>query len=311
MTPAELARLAKDASARLGFSACGICDLRPIETRAAFEAWLAAGYHGEMRYMARQAPVRREPQRAWKGARSAVVVLHNYYCADGLVPAGYRVARYAQGEDYHSVTLRLLEKLGAELRAADDSSSFRCFVDAGPLPERELARRAGLGWYGKNTMLINPRLGSYLFIGVLLTDLLLARDEPFEADRCGSCTRCLEACPTSAFPEPGVLDSTRCVSYLTIESRSETPEALRSGVGDNLFGCDICQEVCPWNGKFSAPAAEPDFAPRRDWPSLEAIAAMDDAAFGERFGPTALERARPDGLRRNALVVMENLRATR
>jgi epoxyqueuosine reductase len=181
-------------------------------------------------------------------------------------------------------------------------------VDAGPLPERELARRAGLGWVGKNTMLIHPRMGSFTFIGSLLTDLVLAMDTPFEADRCGRCTRCLEACPTDAFPSPRVLDATRCVSYLTIESRSDVPESLRAGVGDSLFGCDICQNVCPWNVRFAAPTAvESYLAPEEEeWPTLAEILRMDERAFDDRFGETALERSGLRGLQRNARVVIAN-----
>jgi epoxyqueuosine reductase len=194
------------------------------------------------------------------------------------------------------------------LIAAAGHGSYRSYVDAGPLPERDLARRAGLGWFAKNTMLIHPKLGSFTFIGCLLTDLELARDEPFEADRCGTCTRCLEACPTDAFPAPRVLDATKCISYLTIESRSDIPDPLRAAVGANLFGCDICQEVCPWNVRFAVETREAAFRPlpTSAWPSLEEILAMDQRAFDARFGDTAIERAGLAGLRRNARVVLDN-----
>jgi epoxyqueuosine reductase len=157
-------------------------------------------------------------------------------------------------------------------------------------------------------MLISPSIGSYTFIGCLLTDLDLERDEPFAADRCGSCTRCLEACPTRAFPEPHVLDASRCISYLTIEARSEAPPDLQPLIGNHLFGCDICQEVCPWNGKFSRPATELAYAPRpiEDWPMLDEILAMDEAGFDRAFGATAIGRARLAGMQRNARVVKEN-----
>jgi epoxyqueuosine reductase len=190
---------------------------------------------------------------------------------------------------------------------ASGGGSFRSYVDAGPLPERELAQRAGLGWMAKNTMLIHPRLGSFTFIGCLLTDLELEADPPFEADRCGSCTRCLDACPTDAFPSPHVLDATRCISYLTIEAKGDIPSPLRPQVGDNLFGCDICQDVCPWNQRFAVETTEPGFRDDpRPWPSLEEILAMDQRAFDQRFGDTALERAGLEGLQRNARVVREN-----
>jgi len=308
LNPEALAALAKDRAAQLGFVACGITALEPSNAAAALTDWLAHGYHGEMRYMARQEAARREPQRAWAEARSIVVVLDSYYQVQPVIRGQYRVARYAQGIDYHHVIARRLDRIGQALVEASGSGSWRSYVDAGPLPERELARRSGLGWVGKNTMLIHPGLGSFTFIGALLTDLVLATDGAFESDRCGSCTRCLDACPTDAFPEPRVLDATRCVSYLTIESRGAIPEPLRAGVGDNLFGCDICQDVCPWNVKFATPTGVDDYrAPaEEEWPTLEEILRMDEHTFDDRFGETALERAGLRGLQRNARVALEN-----
>jgi len=239
------------------------------------------------------------------------VVLHNYYQSDAEpAPGRGRVARYALGDDYHDVMKRKLEQVGAALVGAAGSGMFRAYADAGPLPERELARRAGLGWVAKNTMLINPTLGSYTFIGVLLTDVLLARDEPFQADRCGTCRRCLDACPTDAFPGPRVLDATRCISYLTIEARGAVPEPLKAAVGDRLFGCDVCQEVCPWNIRFAVETAEPRYRarPRTEWPTLQEIAAMTEREFDAVLGATALLRPGRAGLARNAAVVLENTR---
>jgi epoxyqueuosine reductase len=308
MNAGELAALARRGAADLGFDACGITDLAASGAASALEGWLAMGYQGEMRYMARQAAVRREPARAWPAAKSVVVVLHNYYQDQPVIRDQYRVAKYAQSVDYHTVIAKKLDRLGALIVEAAGRGSWRSYVDAGPLPERELARRAGLGWVAKNTMLIHPTLGSFTFIGCLLTDLELAIDAPFDVERCGSCTRCLEACPTDAFPAPGVLDATRCVSYLTIEAKSDVPAALRGAVGDNLFGCDICQDVCPWNVKFAAPTTEADYRarPESEWPSCEEIERMDQRGFDERFGTTALERAGLEGLKRNARVVLEN-----
>ena len=314
MNPVALAGAAKAAAKDLGFEACGITDLAPSEVAAALGRWLDRGFNGEMRYMERQAPVRREPARAWPEARSAIVVLHNYYQAYAApAPARGRIARYAQGDDYHSVMSDKLEQLAARLLAAAGAGRFRAYVDAGPLPERELARRAGLGWIGKNTMLIRPRLGSFTFIGVLLTDLGLVPDQPFEADRCGTCRRCLDACPTDAFPEPRVLDATRCISYLTIEARGAMPEPLKPLVGDWLFGCDVCQDVCPWNVRFAAETRESRYRarPASDWPTLAEIAAMTEREFDDAFGETALERPGRAGLARNAAVVLENTRARR
>lgn len=306
MTPAELASVAHRAAAAIGFDACGITRLDPVPHAAALRAWLDQGMHGSMRYMARQAPTRADPRTAWPSAMSVVVVLYNYYMVSGRPQREYDVARYAEGVDYHDVMRELLDRLGAAIVAAAGAGSWRSYSDAGPLPERELAQRAGLGWIGKNTMLIRPGLGSWTFIGAVLTDLELLPDDPFDADRCGSCTRCLDACPTDAFPAPRVLDARRCISYLTIESAEEPPADLRPQVGAHLFGCDVCQEVCPWNVTFARQSPEERFRPRDDWPSLDEILVMDDAAFEARFGHTALERARRAGLQRNARVVLEN-----
>jgi epoxyqueuosine reductase len=240
-----------------------------------------------------------------------VVVLHNYFQASAeLAPGRGRVARYALGEDYHAVMRLKLTALGDDLIATAGTGAYRVYVDAGPLPERELARRAGLGWFGKNTMLIHPRLGSFTFIGVVLTDLELARDDLFEDDRCGTCHRCLDACPTDAFPAPRILDATRCVSYLTIESRSPIPEDLKPGMGDWLFGCDVCQDVCPWNVRFARETTEPAYRarPADQWPTLEEIVRMSERESEAAFEGTALERAGRSGLARNAAVVLANLR---
>ena len=309
MTPEALAAATKALARAVGFDACGVADLEASAAGAALDRWLGRGYHGEMRYMERQAPRRRQPARVWPEARSAVVVLHNYWQADGEPAAERgRVARYALGDDYHDVMRAKLERLGAGLVAAAGGGRFRAYADAGPLPERELARRAGLGWIGKNTMLIHPRIGSFTFIGVLLTDLDLALDQPFEADRCGTCRRCLDACPTGAFPEPRVLDATRCISYLTIEARGPVPDALKPAVGEWLFGCDVCQDVCPWNVRFAEETAEPRYRGRAadEWPTLRAIASMSAREFDGAFGSTALTRAGRAGLARNAAVVLEN-----
>jgi epoxyqueuosine reductase len=310
----DLAAAAKAAARALGFDACGITDLTSTPAAAAaLDAWLVAGWHGEMRYMERQAPARRQPGRAWPEAQSAVVVLHNYfqYAADPA-PGRGRVAQYALGDDYHAVMRAKLTTLGDDLLATAGTGAYRVYVDAGPLPERELARRAGLGWFGKNTMLIYQGLGSFVFIGVLLTDLELARDVPFEADHCGTCHRCLDACPTGAFPAPRILDATRCISYLTIESRSPIPEELKPGVGQWLFGCDVCQDVCPWNLRFAMATTEPRYRgrPADQWPTLEEIVQMTERECAATFEGTALERPGRSGMARNAAVVIENVGAS-
>ena len=292
----------------LGFDLAGITTLGPAETAPAFARWLSDGYAGEMEYLRRGAALREDTRRPEPGMRAAIVVALNY---GGTQPRG-TIARYARGDDYHRVMWNKLSALGRWL-AADDStkgSRSRAYVDTGPVLERDLARRAGLGWFGKNTNLINPTLGSFFFIGALFTDADLAPDEPFEADRCGRCTRCLDACPTHAFPAPRSLDATRCISYLTIEVRGPIPIAMRPSVGEWLYGCDICQDVCPWNVRFSRDATEPALAPHADRvaPEPAELLGLDETAWTQRFGRSALTRAKRRGLARNAAVVLGNRR---
>jgi epoxyqueuosine reductase len=231
-----------------------------------------------------------------------VAVALNYYQGDPPPdPSWAPVARYAWGRDYHDVMAPRLAAICQHLARAGRARS-RAYVDTGPVLERDLAARAGLGWIGKNTMLLHPALGSWFFIGLVLTDAELAHDAPLP-DRCGSCRACLDACPTGAFPAPYVLDARRCISYLTIEHRGELPAELREAPGPWQFGCDVCQLVCPWNGK--APTTrESEFLPPAPYPGAEAIAAMDDEGLRERFRGTALLRARPAGLRRYAALAL-------
>lgn len=293
----------KALAADLGFLACGVCDLAPSRHGDALDAWLAAGYGGTMRYLHRQAARRKEPARILPGASRAIVVLDNYAAAPASeAPEGRhaRIAAYARGEDYHHVTLARLERVVTWLRA-EGAGLARAFVDAGPVPERELAQRAGLGWVGKNTMLLRPGTGSLFFIGTVLTDLALAVDPPFTADHCGSCTRCLEACPTEAFVSPRVLDATRCLSYLTIEHKGPIPEAYLPLADGWAFGCDICNDVCPWNERFATPTGVAEFQPRDapDTADPGYFERMDPGTFAARFGDTPLARPGLAGMRRN------------
>lgn len=265
-----------------------------------------------MSYMHRQAERRAEPHTIIPGATRAVVVTSNYYNRDPPAPPGTgQVAKYARGPDYHEVLRSPLESLCDFVRSLGPEGTIaRAYVDAGPVPERELAQRAGLGWIGKNTMLIDPARGSFCFLATVLTNLDLAVDPVFEADRCGSCTRCLDACPTAAFPAPRVLDARRCISYLTIEHRGPIAMELESGLGTWLFGCDICQDVCPWNVKF---ARSPDAGPLRPHPELahitiQELCELDETTFIERYGWTPLERPGAAGMRRNAGIVARNAR---
>lgn len=301
----------------LGFDAVGVAPAEPPPHADFLREWLARGYAGEMAWLARRAAEREDPRRVLPGARSVVVVglVYDPGPEAGDAPAQSRgkVARYAGGADYHDVLGERLERLEQEIASLAPGTRTRSYVDTGPVLERPLAARAGLGWIGKNTLLISPALGSYLFLGVVLTDLALLSDAP-EPDHCGSCRACLDACPTDAFAAPYVLDASRCLSYSTIELRGSIPEPLRAPQEDRVFGCDVCQEVCPWNNR-AARRVPPDtgglraaLAPRAAWrePRLDRLLALDATSFGELAGGTALTRSRWRGLLRNALIAAGN-----
>ena len=291
----------------LGFDAVGIAPLDRNAHAAELDRWLADGHGATMTYLHRQAERRKNPGRIFPAAKVAVVTLSNYYRGpedDGTAGRTGRVAQYAHSPDYHRLIGERLERLAAAIRdeAPPPGATTRCYVDAGSVPERELAQRAGLGWIGKNMMLIRPNLGSFTFIGVVLTDADIAVDLPFEADRCGTCRRCLDACPTGAFAAPRDLDARRCIAYLTIEKRDEFTSEERRMIGDWLFGCDVCQDVCPWNVSFAAATPSPRLAP----PDLADLLALDDADFARRYHDTPFARAGAAGMRRNAAAVLAN-----
>jgi epoxyqueuosine reductase len=295
----------KRQAATLGFDPVGIARLGPVGSHNAFVEWLKKGYAGEMEYLQRGAEKRRDTTLPFPGARSAVVVALDY---GGRQPPG-TIARYARGDDYHDVMIARLDDLHRWLETATGCAvRGKSYVDTGPILERDLARVAGLGWIGKNTMLINPRRGSFFFIGALLIDLELQPDAPFDADRCGTCTRCLDACPTDAFTAPRVMDATRCISYLTIEHRSEIAAELQPLMGELLYGCDICQDVCPWNVRFSRQPEDPALAPRPEnvSPDAAALAAMTEPEFRQRFPRSPIKRTKHRGMRRNAAIALTN-----
>lgn len=294
----------------LGFDLVGIARLGEVETAGYYDEWVARGCEGEMGYMARDPHLRHDTRLPHPGAVSAIVVGMDY---GGGEPPG-PVARYARGDDYHDLMKERLRALHAWLATAlGREVDARPYVDTAPILERDLARRAGLGWFGKNTNLINPQRGSFFFIGSLFVALELQPSAPFEADRCGNCTRCLDACPTDAFDGPRQLDARKCISYLTIEHRGEIPEALRPLLGELLYGCDICQEVCPWNVKFArALPHDSPYRPREPLSGKDAralargILAMSQEEFSRAFKGSPMKRAKRRGLARNAAVALGN-----
>lgn len=308
----KLETLIKAQAYGLGFDLVGIATLGPAKTAPAFDEWIARGYAGEMSYLPRNAEKRRDSRLPFNGATTAIVVAMNY---GGTEPPG-PIARYARGDDYHDVMLDRLMRLHRWINEHVGRHVIgKSYVDTGPVLERDLARRAGLGWFGKNTMLINPRVGSFFFLGSLLVDLELDADAAFATDHCGTCTRCLDACPTGALREPHVLDATRCIAYLTIELKGEIPSELRPQIGELIYGCDICQDVCPWNEKFAQPLRADAFRPRSAIAGKDArtlareLLEMSDNEFRIAFKDSPMKRAKLRGLKRNATVVLENLSA--
>jgi epoxyqueuosine reductase len=300
VTPRALAERVKATGRRLGFDLLAIGPADPPEHGGAFEAWLDAGCAGEMTYLERGRAKRLDPRRVLPGVRAVIACALNYHQgAEAAGPA--HVARYAWGDDYHDVMAPRLLALLEDLAAAAPGAAGRAYVDTGPVLERELAARAGLGWVGKNTMLLHPALGSWFFIGVVLTTAEVAFDAPLD-DRCGTCTRCLEACPTGAFMAPYVLDARRCISYLTIEQRGPIPAELRPRLAAMAFGCDICQDVCPWNRR--APITTEAAFAARGLPSLTELVTLDEDAYRTRLRGSPLKRARRPGLARSAAAAL-------
>ncbi len=329
----ELTALIHRAALDAGFDLCGIAPATDAAELKHFPAWIAAGRAGEMKYMEardEQGELRRSSlARVAPWARSVIVCALNYntehpYSTQMHDPNKGWISRYAWSrEDYHDAVLRRLKQVEAALREEPWSGErprppdliTRSYVDTGPIVERVFAKYAGIGWIGKNTCIINQKKGSWLFLGVILTSLDLTPDgsawNPPAPDRCGTCTRCIEACPTDAIVAPYQLDSNKCISYLTIEKRGSIPEDLRPGMGRHIFGCDICQDVCPWNRKAPVTTA-PEFEPRPGLvnPALaefaEKLAEMSEEEFRETFRGSPIRRARRSGLRRNAAIAMGN-----
>ena len=293
----------------LGFERVGFAPaIEPASSRDRLLTWLDRGYHASRAWMGRD-PLRRvDPEQILEGARSVIAVALVYQAPEP-VPAATglpKISRYARGDDYHEVIGAKLRRLAEQIREAVPDARIRVGCDTSPILEKAFAESAGLGWIGKNTCLLHPRLGSWFFLGEIFTTIPFPPD-PRITDLCGSCTRCLDACPTGAFPEPYVLDSNRCISYRNIEHRGPHPDSWRTEMGEWLVGCDICQEVCPWNRK--APTSrEGRFAPRLELTGARAEEweQMEDAEYRERVRGTAITRIKPADMRRNAALVREN-----
>jgi len=285
----------KDAAREIGFDKVGVARAEHADPDARLRAWLDAGYAGTMSYMARGVAEREDPRRLVPGARSVIALATSYYAPEGEAGAR-RIARYARGDDYHRVLTKKTRKLRRRILELAGAASIKPVVDTAPVLEREWAQRAGIAWIGKSTMAIAPELGTYTFLAALITDLDLEPDEP-HPDRCGTCTLCLEACPTDAFVAPYVLDARRCITHWTVETREAFDEATPPSHGW-VAGCDVCQEVCPWN-KFAKPTSEPRFQPRPELldPPLDGL---DEARAAALIEGTALQRTGAAALVRNA-----------
>jgi len=312
LDPRALSAEIKAEALRVGFDAVGIV---PATSPAGFDdlqRWLKRGFEGEMSYISRRETAYEHPQHVMPSVKSVVMLALNYRTEERASPTAGQgaVSRYAWGEaDYHDLIRGKLKRLGDGIHSLRPGCHTRGVIDTAPLLERDFARLAGLGWFGKNTMLINKQLGSWLFLAAMLVDFELEYDSPHETSHCGTCTRCLDVCPTDAFPEPYVLDARRCISYLTIELREPIPMELRDGMGEWLFGCDLCQDVCPWNRK--APVTrDAVFSPSADLNPADAIGllGMNDEEFKKRFAKTPLARPKRGGILRNAAIVLGNSR---
>jgi epoxyqueuosine reductase len=309
MTPDCLTAALKQEAVRLGFDLVGATPAATPPELDRFYDWLKRGYAGRLRYLAERAEAYRHPRHVLDGVRGILMLGVGYRTVEPaeLLPGQGRISRYAWGSDYHEVVRRRLQQLADFHRRLVPAASVRGVVDTAPLLERQFGRLAGLGWIGKNTMLINERLGSWFFLAALLSSEELRYDQPCDVEGCGSCRACIDACPTGALVEPYRLDARRCVSYLSIELREAIPIEFREAIGPRLFGCDTCQEVCPWNRR-TATTAEAEFQPLpgTNPVHLAELLSLDEAAFSRRFRHTLLWRAKRRGILRNAAIVLGN-----
>ncbi|NJM24562.1 MAG: tRNA epoxyqueuosine(34) reductase QueG [Bacteroidia bacterium] len=308
MDKSAAANFIKEEAGKLGFSFCGISKAEFLEDEAPrLEEWLKRGYQGRMQYLENHFDKRLDPTLLVPGAKSVVSLLYNYYPKKDLATEReYKIAKYAYGEDYHFVVKDKLKDLMQIIQQRIGEVHGRAFVDSAPVHERAWAARGGLGWVGKNSLLLNRQLGSFFFLAELVIDLELAADGPID-DYCGTCTACMDACPTDAIPQPYVVDGSKCISYFTIELKEEIPEDVKGKFDNWIFGCDICQDVCPWN-RFATPHNEPRLDPH---PGLSSMTKADweeitNDVFQKLFPHSAVKRAKLEGLRRNLAFVKEN-----
>jgi len=299
----------------LGFDACGVAPAGDLAELRFFREWVDRGYAGDMEYLRRSKERRADVRHVLPSAKSVIVTATLYnverpYSTECADRGRAQIARYAWGDDYHDVIERRLDALLAWMREISSEPFEACrYVDTGPVQERVYAQHAGLGWIGKNTCVINPELGSWIFLGEIVSSLAIEPDPP-AFDQCGMCALCLEACPTQALVAPGVLDATRCISYLTIERRGSIPEEFHRDVGSRIYGCDVCQEVCPWN-QDAPVSADPSWQPRPAWDMKTTVelSQMSDAELGAALRGSAMRRAKLSGLRRNISVALANVNA--
>ncbi|MCP4643254.1 MAG: tRNA epoxyqueuosine(34) reductase QueG [bacterium] len=308
-TPTENAAAVKRAARECGFDACAIARADDVDPEDRLGAWLDAGYHADMAWIRDTHDVRQDVQAWLPGARSVVVLAADYYAPRPDVPANSgRVSRYAWGRDYHNALRKPVRRVARFIEDLKPVAKSKCSVDSGPVLEKFWAARAGLGWIGKNSLVLRTDMGSWFFLAVVATTVELAPDAPV-ADGCGGCRRCLDACPTGAIVAPGTVNAARCISYQTVENRGAVPDEVRHGMDRWVFGCDVCQDVCPWNGDRPA-TIRTDFHPRPSQanPDLEALMALDEETFRARFSGTPLMRRKVEGIHRSAAMAEENAR---
>ncbi|CAA0147461.1 tRNA epoxyqueuosine(34) reductase QueG [Tenacibaculum maritimum] len=303
----DYAQFIKEQAKRLGFLDCGIAKATFLEEEAfGLEQWLANGFHGEMHYMENHFDKRLDPRLLVDGAKSVISLSYNYYPPKVQKEDSYKISKYAYGEDYHQVIKTKLRELLSLIHDEIGEVSGRAFVDSAPVLERAWAKKTGLGWTGKNTLLIQKQQGSFFFLAELIIDLELAYDDPFVTDHCGRCTRCIDACPTNAILPNSTVDGSKCISYVTIELKDQIPASFKDKMEGWMFGCDICQDVCPWN-RFSKAHSEPLFSPKehllemtkRDWEEVT------EETFRKVFKKSPVKRTKFSGLTRNIRFLKE------